>query len=381
MKKISKENLLSLIVSYFAMLGFGSEAATFFTPSTFASALVLDLPGVCLVTKNKPKTTSGNQSHIHVTGPSRGFFFPLDKIETLSGADAERMQAVVLSKVNIANLNKMDMSPFRDLSLTDSETLVKVGRTSSIGGRQVQISKIRSDGKDFLNLRNGLYIHDLLVFLKYSDSDKMFALGLPKSFYEELYSSETGVFSPLKGSSFKTLKSALEIAAEVADSGTSIHDDELLSDNLYQQLVDEVDDSSVEDYITEYEDAQPFTGSTEAKSSSHRPSADANKGKAVIKHNGYCCIFSPDHETFTKEDGTKYMEVHHIIPLSKQRNFTNKLDTRANLVPVCPLCHRKLHHGKKADVDVMLDILFKDRCVALSASGLSITLDELKSYY
>ena len=26
MKKISKENLLSLIVSYFAMLGFGSEA-------------------------------------------------------------------------------------------------------------------------------------------------------------------------------------------------------------------------------------------------------------------------------------------------------------------------------------------------------------------
>lgn len=381
MKEFSEKTLLSIIISFFNTIDLGAEAASYFTAERFTSALVLELPGVCLMAKNKPASTSGNQSHIHVTGPSRGFFFPLDRIETLSGDDAERMQKIVVSRANIAFLNRLDMSTYTTLGLTDTTTLIKIGRTTSKGARQVQISKIRSDGQDFLDLRNGLYLHDLLIMLQFANSDKMFALGLPASFYEEMGAPKTGILKPLGDGMFKTLGTALELAESSIDPSQIIEDDDFLTDSVYQQLVDEADVGDIADYTEDYEENETFSQSTARSSITHRPPVDAKKGKSVIKHSGYTCIFDKNHETFIKEDGTRYMEVHHIIPVSKQRLFAKKLDTRANLVSVCPTCHRKLHHGKKADVDAMLEILYKERFMALSKSGLTVTIDDLKSYY
>ena len=39
-------------------------------------------------------------------------------------------------------------------------------------------------------------------------------------------------------------------------------------------------------------------------------------------------------------DGTPYLEVHHVVSLSK-----NGEDTVANAQALCPNCHRKNHHG------------------------------------
>ena len=75
------------------------------------------------------------------------------------------------------------------------------------------------------------------------------------------------------------------------------------------------------------------------------------------------------------------MEAHHLIPVVKQSLFRKKLDTIANIVPVCPLCHRKLHHGRKPDVRKMLDTLLTMRKDALKQSGLEVTLDQLASFY
>lgn len=41
-----------------------------------------------------------------------------------------------------------------------------------------------------------------------------------------------------------------------------------------------------------------------------------------------------------KSDGTPYLEIHHLIPLSE-----NGDDTVENTMALCPNCHRKLHYG------------------------------------
>ena len=75
------------------------------------------------------------------------------------------------------------------------------------------------------------------------------------------------------------------------------------------------------------------------------------------------------------------MEVHHLIPLEYQSDFTYKLDTRANLVPLCPLCHKQIHYGRMQEKKPILIQLYNERKEALKESGLDITLEQLIQYY
>ena len=43
---------------------------------------------------------------------------------------------------------------------------------------------------------------------------------------------------------------------------------------------------------------------------------------------------------FIREDGTEYLEVHHLKRLADGGS-----DTLSNAVAVCPNCHRELHYG------------------------------------
>lgn len=56
------------------------------------------------------------------------------------------------------------------------------------------------------------------------------------------------------------------------------------------------------------------------------------------------CCEMPDCETrlFTQEDGTAFLEVHHIVLLSE-----GGVDELLNAAALCPMCHRELHHGKR----------------------------------
>ena len=46
---------------------------------------------------------------------------------------------------------------------------------------------------------------------------------------------------------------------------------------------------------------------------------------------------------FVTEDGTPYLEVHHVKPLGEGGS-----DTVTNAAAVCPNCHRRFHHGSDA---------------------------------
>lgn len=60
------------------------------------------------------------------------------------------------------------------------------------------------------------------------------------------------------------------------------------------------------------------------------------------KRSNYGCeINGCGYEGFVKEDGARYIEVHHVQPLAEGGE-----DSIDNTVATCPNCHRKLHYSK-----------------------------------
>lgn len=65
----------------------------------------------------------------------------------------------------------------------------------------------------------------------------------------------------------------------------------------------------------------------------------------VKERSGYSCEM-PDctYVGFDKNDGKKYVEIHHINPLSQGGE-----DSINNTVALCPNCHRKIHYAKNKE--------------------------------
>lgn len=61
----------------------------------------------------------------------------------------------------------------------------------------------------------------------------------------------------------------------------------------------------------------------------------------VLMASGYDCECCGKEAPFRKEDGTPYLEVHHVVTLAERGS-----DTIENAVAVCPDCHRALHYSR-----------------------------------
>lgn len=97
----------------------------------------------------------------------------------------------------------------------------------------------------------------------------------------------------------------------------------------------------------------------------------------AIQLAGHKCEIDNSHITFTKEnDHNPYMEGHHAIPLHLQEQFAYSLDVYANVVCLCPICHRKIHYACRSDKIDMLDYLYGERRYRLENCGIKISKDE-----
>lgn len=95
---------------------------------------------------------------------------------------------------------------------------------------------------------------------------------------------------------------------------------------------------------------------------------------------GYKCECECGNGLFLRKDGqTPYTEGHHLIPLHYQRDFSYSLDVNANIISVCPSCHKKLHYG--ADNEEMLYALYEKRKERLEKCGISINFADLLLMY
>jgi 5-methylcytosine-specific restriction endonuclease McrA len=103
------------------------------------------------------------------------------------------------------------------------------------------------------------------------------------------------------------------------------------------------------------------------------------KAKKSIVLANYKCDLDKSHVSFITRNGRQYMEAHHLVPLSTQDYFDNSLDVDANIVCLCPNCHRKLHYGE--DIFADLKKLYDARVEYLSKSGIDISFNELIELY
>ncbi len=71
-----------------------------------------------------------------------------------------------------------------------------------------------------------------------------------------------------------------------------------------------------------------------------------NALRAFVKAraNYSCEMPNCDYIAFEKENGEKYIEVHHLIPLSEDGE-----DSVLNTVALCPTCHRKIHYAQNKE--------------------------------
>lgn len=108
------------------------------------------------------------------------------------------------------------------------------------------------------------------------------------------------------------------------------------------------------------------------------------KRSSIIKNQsmeaaGFQCEVNSAHKTFiAKSNGCSYMEGHHAISLRFQGIFSKSLDVYANIVCLCPTCHRFLHYGIDSEKENILDKIYYDRADRLAASGIVLSNEEFK---
>jgi len=111
------------------------------------------------------------------------------------------------------------------------------------------------------------------------------------------------------------------------------------------------------------------------------PRDEQEKHEALILAN-YKCEVDENHTTFISQSTNKnYVEGHHLIPINQYAEFEHDVDVRANIVSLCPTCHRKLHSGIKLDVEEVLEKLHQQRSDRLKKVSLGVTIEELKYIY
>ena len=95
--------------------------------------------------------------------------------------------------------------------------------------------------------------------------------------------------------------------------------------------------------------------------------------KQTIELALYKCEIDATHKSFIAESTQQmYMEGHHAIPLHFQSQFENSLDVYANIVCLCPLCHKQIHHGLKQDRIQLMNMIYELRAQRLNKSGIHI---------
>jgi 5-methylcytosine-specific restriction protein A len=109
---------------------------------------------------------------------------------------------------------------------------------------------------------------------------------------------------------------------------------------------------------------------------------DPKVSGAAISNAGYLCEVDASHLSFVSRTTKKnFVEAHHLVPLQFQDQFTVGLDVVENVIAVCPVCHRKLHHGRMNEKRVVLEQLLNARAESLESRGIVVASEKLFSLY
>ncbi len=93
----------------------------------------------------------------------------------------------------------------------------------------------------------------------------------------------------------------------------------------------------------------------------------------------FVCEFDEKHKLFDSRFTHKpYVEVHHLIPMSLQKQFSKPLDTIHNIFCLCPRCHRAVHHATEPLTKEIIKKLSNKRPVL---DDFSLSINDLYRFY
>jgi hypothetical protein len=103
--------------------------------------------------------------------------------------------------------------------------------------------------------------------------------------------------------------------------------------------------------------------------------------KAIVLAD-YKCEYDESHKSFiSKTTGGNYVEAHHLIPMEFQGQFKKSLDVEANIISLCPLCHKAVHHASAEVKDSIVKELYTKRRERLQKCEIDIEISSLLSFY
>jgi 5-methylcytosine-specific restriction enzyme A len=103
--------------------------------------------------------------------------------------------------------------------------------------------------------------------------------------------------------------------------------------------------------------------------------------KAIVLAD-YKCEYDESHSFFeSKVTGKNYVEAHHLLPMEFQGQFNRSLDVEANIISLCPLCHKTVHHASLEEIEPIIKKLYIKRKSRLQKCEIYIDINKLISYY
>lgn len=107
-----------------------------------------------------------------------------------------------------------------------------------------------------------------------------------------------------------------------------------------------------------------------------------NIAAAALEAAAFKCEINNAHQTFVSSaKDLPFVEAHHLVPMSQQGSYDFSLDVTANIVALCPLCHKLLHHAKPKAKKASLLAMLAERHIRLNEKGIDVTADALLGYY
>lgn len=119
----------------------------------------------------------------------------------------------------------------------------------------------------------------------------------------------------------------------------------------------------------------------EGKKKVLREKTDPKLKATRMELSNYSCEINCSHKTFLCASGKRqYLECHHIIPLSAQKEFVNiKLDSMFNLIALCPICHSQVHYAKIEEKEKIFIKMYEKRKEKMVERGFD--LEKIKEIF
>ena len=167
--------------------------------------------------------------------------------------------------------------------------------------------------------------------------------------------------------------------------------DALSALSIGEDEYDEEDSEAIENLIELYGTAEkqysgwqkkPQEVTTTGGSSKEKPKRDPQIAANALRNANYACEYDSSDRTFLRHrSGKPYTEPHHLIPISRYKDFRCRVDVEENIVSLCSHCHNLLHYGRVEDKEDVIRKLYDERIQGLIRSGLELSFEQLMSYY